>query len=339
MDLHALREAVIADRQAGRRPFCVVGSAGTVNTGAVDPLDELADFCAEQGLWLHVDGAYGAFGILDPNVSHLYTGLERADSVALDPHKWLATPIECSCAIVRQGNLLRETFSLVPPYLRTEPDKGIGGLPWFAEYGFQQTRRFNALKLLWVIQQAGRTGLVAHVTRHNTLAQYMASLIDDVPDLELMAPVELSIVCFRYVPDSLRGDEEQLDALNKKIMEEVQVRGKAFVNGTILHGRFVLRSCALHYALTEDDVVAIDRGSVPRRCAVPGVIKPDRPERGLCMCSETDHSLSASSAIGNQGIRTLLYGVIETETRWLLLRVLNVGNRVFPHSCSTCPRE
>ena len=235
----------------------MVGSAGTVNTGAVDPLDELADFCAEQGLWLHVDGAYGAFGILDPNVSHLYTGLERADSVALDPHKWLATPIECSCAIVRQGDLLRETFSLVPPYLRTEPDKGFGGMPWFAEYGFQQTRRFNALKLLWVIQQAGRTGLVAHVTRHNTLAQYMASLIDDVPDLELMAPVELSIVCFRYVPDSLRGDEEQLDALNKRIMEEVQAGGKAFVNGTILHGRFVLRSCALHYALTEDDVVAI----------------------------------------------------------------------------------
>jgi aromatic-L-amino-acid decarboxylase len=257
MDVPALRKAVMTDRKEGHRPFCVVGSAGTVNTGAVDPFDDLADFCAEQGLWLHVDGAHGAFGILDPNVSHLYTGLERADSVALDPHKWLAAPIECSCAIVRRGDLLRETFNLVPPYLRTEPDKGIGGLPWFAEYGFQQTRRFNALKLLWVIQQAGRTGLVAHVTRHNILAQYMASLIDDVPNLELMAPVELSIVCFRYIPDSLREDEEQLDALNKRIMEEVQARGKAFVNGTILHGRFVLRSCALHFALTEDDVVAI----------------------------------------------------------------------------------
>jgi len=110
---------------------------------------------------------------------------------------------------------------------------------------------------MWVIQQAGRTGLVAHVARHNTLAQYMASLVDDVPALELMAPVELSIVCFRFVPDSLRGDEERLDALNKRIMEEVQAGGKAFVNGTILRGRFVLRSCALHYALTEDDVVAI----------------------------------------------------------------------------------
>jgi len=257
MDLHVLSEAVTADRHAGLRPFCVVASAGTVNTGAVDPLDELADFCAEHDLWLHVDGAYGAFGILDPNVSHLYTGLERADSVALDPHKWLATPIECSCAIVRQGNLLRETFSLVPPYLRTEPDKGFGGMPWFAEYGFQQTRRFNALKLLWVIQQAGRTGLVAHVIRHNIMAQYLALLVDDVPSLELMAPVELSIVCFRYVPDSLREDEDQLNALNKRIVEEVQAGGKAFLNGTILRGRFVLRSCALHYALTEDDVVAI----------------------------------------------------------------------------------
>jgi aromatic-L-amino-acid/L-tryptophan decarboxylase len=257
MDLKALREAVIADRKEDLHPFCVVGSAGTVNTGAVDPLDELADFCEEQDLWLHVDGAYGVFGILDPNVSHLYTGLERADSVALDPHKWLATPIECSCTIVRQGDLLRETFSLVPPYLRTEPNKGFGGMPWFSEYGFQQTRRFNALKLLWVIQQAGRTGLVAHVARHNILAQYMASLIDDISNLELMAPVELSIVCFRYVLDSLHGDEERLDALNKRIMEEVQAGGKAFVNGMIFHGRFVLRSCALHYALTEDDVVAI----------------------------------------------------------------------------------
>ncbi len=108
-----------------------------------------------------------------------------------------------------------------------------------------------------MIQQAGRTGLVAHVIRHNILAQYLALLVDDVPSLELMAPVELSIVCFRYVPDSLREDEDQLNALNKRIVEEVQAGGKAFLNGTILRGRFVLRSCALHYALTEDDVVAI----------------------------------------------------------------------------------
>jgi aromatic-L-amino-acid/L-tryptophan decarboxylase len=257
LDVSALRDTVRADRKAGLRPFCVVASAGTVNTGAVDPLDALADFCTEEGLWLHVDGAYGAFGILDPNVSHLYTGLSRADSVALDPHKWLATPIECSCAIVREGPLMHQTFSLVPPYLQTEPDRGFGGLPWFSEYGFQQTRHFNALKLAWVIQQAGRTGLVAHVSRHNALAQYMARLIDAAPDMERMAPVELSIVCFRYVPQTLRDDDEELSALNQQIMEEVQVDGEAFVNGTVLHGRFVLRCCALHYALTEQDMVAI----------------------------------------------------------------------------------
>jgi aromatic-L-amino-acid/L-tryptophan decarboxylase len=257
MRLDALSTAVEKDRAEGLLPFCVAASAGTVNTGAVDPLDNLAEFCREQGMWLHVDGAYGAFGILDPQVTQLFAGLEHADSVALDPHKWLAAPIECSCAIVRQGDLLRETFSLVPPYLRTEPGKGFGGPPWFSEYGFQQTRRFNALKLLWVIQQAGRAGLVAHVSRHNTLAQYMASLIDAAPDLERVAPVELSIVCFRYVPDALRGEEEHLDALNKQIMEEVQVAGNAFVNGTLLSGRFALRSCALHYALTREDVEAI----------------------------------------------------------------------------------
>jgi aromatic-L-amino-acid decarboxylase len=257
LDVSALHAAVRADRKAGLRPFCVIASAGTVNTGAVDPLEALAEFCTEEGLWLHVDGAYGAFGILDPTVSHLFSGLSRADSLALDPHKWLATPIECSCAIVREGSLMRETFSLVPPYLQTEPDRGFGGLPWFSEYGFQQTRRFNALKLAWVIQQAGRAGLVAHVSKHNALAQYMAQLIDAAPDLERMAPVELSIVCFRYVPEALRGDDEQLSTLNHQIMEEVQVDGEAFLNGTMLHGCFVLRSCALHYALIEQDVVAI----------------------------------------------------------------------------------
>ncbi len=257
MDVSALRDAITADRDVGLSPFCIAASAGTVNTGAVDPLDALADFCDEEGLWLHVDGAYGAFGILDPNVSHLYTGLSRANSVALDPQTWLATPIECSCVLVREGRLLREICSLVPPYQHPELDKGFGGLPWFSEDGSQQTRRFNALKLAWVIQQAGRAGLVAHVARHNALAQYMAFLIDAEPDMQLMAPVELSIVCFRYVPEAMRGDDEQLNTLNQTIMEEIQMGGEAFLNGTMLRGRFVLRSCALHYALTEQDVAAI----------------------------------------------------------------------------------
>jgi aromatic-L-amino-acid/L-tryptophan decarboxylase len=257
MNVPALRDAVRADRAAGKRPFCVIASAGTVNTGAIDPLDELADFCQQEGLWLHVDGAYGAVGILDPEVAPRYAGMARADSLALDPHKWLSVPVECGCALVREGSVLREAFSLVPPYLRTEEGKGFGGLPWFAEYGFQQTRGFRALKLWMVLQQAGRDGLADHISRHNALARHLASLIDTAPDLERLAPVELSVVCFRYVPTELRGNDARLNELNKAIMEQVQAGGEAFLSGTVLKGRFALRACILHYGTSEADVVAL----------------------------------------------------------------------------------
>jgi glutamate/tyrosine decarboxylase-like PLP-dependent enzyme len=257
MDVRALREAVRADRAAGRRPFCVAASAGTVNTGAIDPLDELADFCAREGLWLHVDGAYGAPGALDPGLAPRYAGLSRADSLAIDPHKWLSVPVECGCALVRDGGVLREAFSLVPPYLRTEEGKGFGGLPWFSEYGFQQTRGFRALKLWMVLQHAGRAGLAALVSRHTALARHLAALVDSSPDLERLAPVELSVVCFRYAPARLRGDDARLNALNKAVMEQVQAGGEAFLSGTVLRGRFALRACVLHYATTEADVAAL----------------------------------------------------------------------------------
>ena len=159
MGVAALREAIAADRAAGRRPFCVAASAGTVGTGAIDPLDEMADVCARERLWLHVDGAYGALGVLLAERAPGYAGLARADSLALDPHKWLSVPVECGCVLVRDGALLRETFSLVPAYLRTEEGKGFGGLPWFSEYGFQQTRGFRALKLWMVLQHLGRRGV------------------------------------------------------------------------------------------------------------------------------------------------------------------------------------
>jgi aromatic-L-amino-acid decarboxylase len=257
MDVSALRAAIAADRAAGLRPFCVVASAGTVGTGAIDPLDAIADVCAEQDLWLHVDGAYGAVGILDPAVAARYAGLARVHSLALDPHKWLSVPVECGCVLARDGALLRATFSLVPPYIQTEEGKGFGGLPWYSEYGFQQTRGFRALKLWMVMQHAGRAGLAAHVARHNALALHLARLIADAPDLELMAPVTLSIVCFRYVPDNLRGDDARLDELNKRIMQAVQAGGEAFITNAVLDGRFCLRACILHYATTEEDIAAL----------------------------------------------------------------------------------
>jgi aromatic-L-amino-acid/L-tryptophan decarboxylase len=257
IDVRALRSAIDADRSAGRRPFCVAASAGAVNTGAIDPLEELADLCDEQGLWLHVDGAYGAFGVLDPVAAPRFAGLGRVHSLALDPHKWLSVPVECGCVLVRDGALLRDAFSLVPPYIRTEAGRGFGGLPWFSEYGFQQTRGFRALKLWMTLQQAGRAGLAAHVARHNALARDLAARIDADPDFERLAPVTLSIVCFRYAPEGLRGDDARLDELNKAIMHEVQAGGEAFLTNTILRGRFALRACILHFDTTADDVAAL----------------------------------------------------------------------------------
>ena len=171
MDLGALASAVARDRAAGLAPFCVSATAGTVGTGAFDPLDALADFCAAQGLWLHVDGAYGALAAATPEVAERCRGLARADSLALDPHKWLSVPVECGGVLVRDGQLLRDTFSFVPSYLRTEEGKGFGGLPWFSEYGFQQTRGFRALKLWLVLQHLGRAGVQRHLARHLALAR------------------------------------------------------------------------------------------------------------------------------------------------------------------------
>jgi glutamate/tyrosine decarboxylase-like PLP-dependent enzyme len=257
LDAAALRAALAADRAAGRVPFCVAASAGTVSTGAIDPLDDIADVCTEHGLWLHVDGAYGAFGALAPRRAPRYAGMERADSLALDPHKWLSVPVECGCVLVRDGATLRDAFSLVPPYLRTEEGKGFGGLPWFSEYGVQQTRGFRALKLWMTLSHLGRAGVETLVSRHLALAERLAELVDAAPDLERLAPAPLSIVCFRYAPPGLRGDERRLDELNKALMERIQSDGEAFLTGTALRGRFALRACVLHYDTTEADVAAL----------------------------------------------------------------------------------
>jgi len=257
IDVPALRAAIAADRAAGRRPFCVAASAGTVGTGAIDPLTELADLCAIEHLWFHVDGAYGAAAAAVPSHRARYEGLDRADSVALDPHKWLSVPVECGCVFVRDDTLLRDAFSLVPPYLRTEPDRGFGGLPWFSEYGVQQTRGFRALKLWMTLQHLGRDGVRDLVARHIALAERLSNLVDAAPDLERLTPPGLSIVCFRCAPGSLRGNDEGLNALNKRVMEEVQASGAAFLTQTMLRGRFALRACILHYATTEADVATM----------------------------------------------------------------------------------
>jgi aromatic-L-amino-acid/L-tryptophan decarboxylase len=176
------------------------------------------------------------------------------DSVALDPHKWLSVPVECGCVLVRDGALLRNAFSLVPPYLRTEPDKGIGNLPWFSEYGFQQTRGFRALKLWVTLAHAGISGLEHQIARQIALARYLERQIGETPEFELLSRGQLSIVCFRYLPHELAGNEEALNALNKGIMERVQADGSVFLTNSMLGGRFALRACILHYGTTEQDI-------------------------------------------------------------------------------------
>ena len=252
--LDDLASAIQEDLAQGLVPFCIVGNAGTVNSGAIDELDGLADTARRFGLWFHVDGAYGAVGKLDPRAAPFFRGLEHADSISLDPHKWLSVPVECGCVLVRDGQLLRETFSLVPPYLRTETGKGIGNLPWFSEYGFQQSRGFRALKLWTTLAHTGRAALSNQIARQNSLARYLEARVEKLAGLELCSRGNLSVVCFRCRPIMIGGDEAALDALNKAVMERMQSEGAAFLTGALLRGRFVLRACILHYGTGERDI-------------------------------------------------------------------------------------
>ena len=252
LDQDALRAAIAADRAAGGTPAVLVGSAGTVNTGAIDPLEALADVAADEGLWFHVDGAYGAFGVLDPAIASRYRGMERADSLTLDPHKWLGVPVDAGCVLVRNAGELREAFSTVPPYLRQDAGAELGS---FAEYGMEQTRPFRALKTWATIAAGGRTGIAAHVVRANALARELAALIGQEPSLELAAAPVTSIVAFRARPPGCAPD--RLEDVNRALPEAVQARGRVFVTGTVYEGRETLRACILHPGTTEADLATL----------------------------------------------------------------------------------
>jgi glutamate/tyrosine decarboxylase-like PLP-dependent enzyme len=244
-DVEKLKEQIAADRDAGLNPVCVAASAGTVNTGTVDPLDALADLCAEEGLWFHVDGAYGGVGILAEQTAGLYKGIERADSLAIDPHKWLYIPVECGCAFVRDAQAMRDTFSLVPPYLRDDT-----ALPWFSEFGIQQTRGFRALKLWMVMQQVGEHGYRELITRDIALARTLQARIRSREDFELVAAGQLSVTCFRYAPAGV----SDLNAVNRQLLESIQQEGQVFLTSTELNGQTVLRACIVNFRTTEADL-------------------------------------------------------------------------------------
>lgn len=240
IDLAALAAAIAADRTAGLRPIAVVGSAGAVNTGAFDDLAALADLCAAEGLWLHVDGAFGALAALSPELRPLTAGMERADSLAFDLHKWMYMPYQVACVLVRSEQQHRNTFSLMPEYLAHGGDRGLAaGDFWLSDYSLELSRSFRALKV-WLLLKAEGADKYGRLIQQNVeQCRYLVELIEAAPDLELTAPAPLNIVCFRYNPGGL--DEETLDRLNQELLLRLYESGVAAPSYTTLNGRYTLR--------------------------------------------------------------------------------------------------
>jgi glutamate/tyrosine decarboxylase-like PLP-dependent enzyme len=228
INLDTLKRVIKEDRDKGCLPFCIVGAAGTTNTGAIDDLNALADICLEEDLWFHVDGAFGAWVAITPRSKHLVDGMERADSLAFDLHKWMYLPYAIGCILVRDEETHRRAFSLTPTYLaHGEGIQGLTGvdLPWLSDYGFQLSRSFPALKAWMTIKENGMTKYGRLIQQNIDQAQYLAGLVEAEPNLELALPVSLNIVCFRYIQTDM--DDARLNTLNKQIEIELQEQGIA----------------------------------------------------------------------------------------------------------------
>lgn len=250
-----LEEAIEADLAAGSQPFCLIGNAGTVNTGAVDPLDALAEIASRHQLWFHVDGAYGVFAALVPESQPLFVGIEKADSLAVDPHKWLNIPIEAGCILVRDWADLTDTFSLVPPYLRASSGNSEVNL---MECGIELTRSNRELKIWIALRQYGTKRYAQLIANHLALTRQLASWVEEADDFEVMSKPSLSICCFRFVPPDLTSETEEAEAylneLNQAIEMALAENGQALVSGTVLHGRRVLRACIVNHRVTQAGV-------------------------------------------------------------------------------------
>jgi len=245
-----LERAVDEDTARGYLPFCIVASAGTTGTGAIDPLPELADFARDRGLWLHVDAAYGGFAMLAPSARPWFAGIERADSVALDPHKWLYLPPGCGCVLYRDPAAARAAFSHEADYTRPI---GLGQDETFAfwDYGPELSRPFRAFDLWLLMQYVGARPLGEAIEHNMACARHFAKLVEASVDFEMLAPVGLSVFCFRYAPRGFSGD---LDALNERILVALQRAGSSYVSNTRVNGKFALRGCVLNYRTTQRDM-------------------------------------------------------------------------------------
>ena len=260
INLDALRSAIEADKAAGHLPICVIASAGTVNTGAIDDLHAIADICEQHDMWFHIDGAIGSIAMLSEIVKPQLSGIERSDSVALDLHKWMHIPFEAGCVLVRDRKQHRDSFVVSAAYLM-ENDRGLAsGKNWYSEYGLQLTRRMNSLKVWMSIKEQGLDKYGRLITQNVNQAQYLGKLIDSHHSLELMAPVGLDIVCYRYNPGGM--SEGELNALNKEILAELHERGLAIPSYTTLRGRYCIRVAIANHRSVMSDFDELARDSV-----------------------------------------------------------------------------
>jgi glutamate/tyrosine decarboxylase-like PLP-dependent enzyme len=255
MDVAALRRQIANDLNAGDQPFLVVGTAGTVGTGAIDPLPELASLCRDLDLWFHVDGAYGGFAALLPDAPAELAGLREADSVAVDPHKWLYAPLGAGCALVRNREKLRDAFAYHPPYYRFEEE----AINYF-DLGPENSRGFRALKVWLAIQQCGREGYVRMISDDIRLAAELYERITEIPELEAMTQ-SLSITSFRFVPRGLDPGLEEietyLDKLNRELLTLLQKTGETYLSNAIIQGKFALRVCIVNFRTSSADLAAL----------------------------------------------------------------------------------
>ncbi len=259
IDLTLLRQQIEQDIREGLEPFMVIGTAGSVSTGVVDSLPEISKICKTFNLWFHVDGAYGAFAAALPDASADLKGLALADSVALDPHKWLYTPLEAGCALVRDKTILRDTFSYHPPYYKFDQVKGEPAIS-FVDYGPQNSRGFRALKVWLSLCHAGRAGYVKMISDDIQLASYLYDLVEKEPELEAFTH-NLSITTFRYAPATpgKNADEREtyLNELNTELLTRLQEGGEAFVSNAIIKEKYVLRACIVNFRTSKEDIEAL----------------------------------------------------------------------------------
>jgi len=252
MDVEVLRTRILEDIETGDKPFLVIANAGTVSTGAVDPLDRLAALCREFDLWLHVDGAYGALAAVAPDSAALFVGLSEADSIAVDPHKWLYAPLEAGCVLVRDVSSLRGAFAYHPPYYHF----GVEAINYF-DLGPQNSRGFRALKVWLALQQVGRDGYAQMISDDIRHSRAMYELITENPELEALSQ-GLSITTFRYVPpdlDRMDGNvADYLNDLNRELLTRLQGGGEAYLSNAIIGGKYALRACIVNFRTTLQDV-------------------------------------------------------------------------------------